>query len=143
VKPSSLLVGLAVFVFDWLVNEFANLPTINPAVVRPGRTKGDDWIVCFAVLCLNECVLKLVDFTAVWCPPCQMMKPVFAELEKELAGRVAFEAVDVDNNPERAKHYGVMSVPTFVLEKDGTEVGRLIGAQPKEEMKTWLNKYLA
>jgi thioredoxin 1 len=94
-------------------------------------------------LFLNKTVLKLLDFSADWCPPCQMMKPIFAELEKELAGRVAFETVDVDNNSERANHYSVMSVPTFVLEKDGAEVARLIGAQPKEEMTAWLNKHLA
>lgn len=88
-------------------------------------------------------MLKLLDFTADWCPPCQLMKPIFTELEKEFAGRIELETVDVDKNSERANKYGVLSVPTFVFEKGGQEVERLIGAHPKEEIAALLNKYLA
>lgn len=70
-----------------------------------------------------------------------MMKPIFVELEKEFAGRVEFETVDVDKNSERANKYGVLSVPTFVLEKDGQEVERLVGARPKEEFLALFQKY--
>ena len=83
-------------------------------------------------------MVKLIDFFATWCGPCKMMEPVFTELKQELAGRVEFEKVDVDSDPVRAGQFRVMSVPTFVLEKDGREVARTVGYHAKEDLKTWI-----
>ncbi len=93
-------------------------------------------------VCYNQFVmLKLIDFHAEWCPPCKLMAPIIAELEKEYAEKVIFEKVDVDHNSDRSSHYGVLSIPTFVLEKDGQEIERLIGARPKEEFVSLFQKH--
>lgn len=78
--------------------------------------------------------LKLLDFWAPWCSPCRMMEPIFEELKKGYDGKVEFVEINVDEKPEEASKYGVMSIPTYVVEKDGKEVGRKIGFTPKAEM---------
>lgn len=78
--------------------------------------------------------VKLIDFWAPWCSPCKMMNPVLEELEKELEGKVEFEKVNVDEKPFEAAQFGVMSIPTFVVLKDGQEVGRRIGVVSKAEL---------
>lgn len=87
-------------------------------------------------------MIKLIDFWAVWCGPCKMMNPIIEELEKELTGQVEFEKVNVDENNERASVAGVLSIPTYVIEKEGKEVDRLIGARSKEAFKTWISSHL-
>lgn len=79
-------------------------------------------------------MIKLLDFFATWCSPCQAMKPVISELEKELKGKVEVEEIDVDKDSATASKYGVMSIPTFVVMKDGKEVGRKIGHTTKPEL---------
>ena len=74
----------------------------------------------------------LVDFWASWCMPCKMVAPVIEELAVENEGSLTVAKVDVDSNNEIASRYGVMSIPTVVLFKDGAEVKRLVGVQPKE-----------
>lgn len=83
--------------------------------------------------------LKLLDFWAPWCGPCQMMKPIIEELEKELAGKVEFQEINVDEDQQTASKYGVMSIPTFVLLKDDNEVGRRIGFTAKEDLLKLIN----
>lgn len=77
---------------------------------------------------------KLLDFWAPWCGPCQMMKPVIEELEKELKDKVEFVEINVDEDQETASKYGVMGIPTFVIEKDGKEIARKTGFTSKEEL---------
>lgn len=79
-------------------------------------------------------MVKLLDFWAPWCGPCKMMTPVLEELEKELASKVEIEKINVDENQAKASEYGVMSIPTFVVLKDGKEVGRKIGVTSKEDL---------
>ncbi len=62
------------------------------------------------------------------------MNPVLAEIEKELAGKIEVEKINVDENQEKASKYGVMSIPTYIIEKDGQEVGRKIGVTAKAEL---------
>ena len=78
--------------------------------------------------------VKLLDFWASWCGPCKMMEPVIEELEKEFVGKVEFVKINVDESSEQAQKYGVMSIPTYVVEKDGQEIGRKIGFTQKPEM---------
>ena len=79
-------------------------------------------------------MVKLLDFWAPWCGPCHVMAPVLEEIKKELAGKVELEEINVDENPQKASEYGVMSIPTYVIEKDGKEVGRKIGVTSKAEL---------
>ena len=79
--------------------------------------------------------VQLVDFYADWCGPCIVMKPVIDEIEKELAGKIEVKKVNVDEDQDEASKYGVMSIPTYLVLKDGKEVERFVGAQSKEVMK--------
>lgn len=79
-------------------------------------------------------MVKLLDFKAIWCGPCRMMEPVIEELKKELDGKVEVVVIDVDENQTEAGKYGVMSIPTFIVLKDGKEVGRKIGVTSKEDL---------
>lgn len=72
-----------------------------------------------------------VDFYATWCGPCQMMMPVVEELAKEAKG-FSVAKIDIDQAPDIAAKYNVMSVPTFIIFKDGKEVDRMMGAMPKD-----------
>lgn len=78
--------------------------------------------------------VKLLDFWAEWCGPCRIMNPILEELEKELKGKIEVEKINVDEKPEVSEKYGVMSIPTYIIEKDGQEVGRKIGVTAKQEL---------
>jgi thioredoxin 1 len=90
---------------------------------------------------LESDVPVLVDFTAAWCPPCRVMKPILAELAEELPD-VRFVELDVDDNLETTARYGVMSMPTFLLFRAGEPVLKLIGARPKRRLSAELAEVL-
>jgi thioredoxin 2 len=73
----------------------------------------------------------LLDCWAVWCGPCRMVAPIMDELASESAGRYTVAKLDVDHNPQTAAQFGIRSIPTLFIFKDGQLVDRLIGAQPK------------
>ncbi len=74
----------------------------------------------------------LVDFWAPWCGPCQMVSPLIEELAKEVEGKVKVGKLNVDENPQVAAKYGIMSIPTVIFFKEGKEVVRQIGLESKE-----------
>lgn len=80
----------------------------------------------------------LIDFWATWCGPCRMVSPIVEELSDELAGVVKVGKVNVDEEGELASQYGVMSIPTILLIKDGKVAGTSVGARPKEDIKQQL-----
>ena len=80
----------------------------------------------------------LVDFWATWCGPCKMIAPVIEELANELEGKIVVAKLDVDQAPDIAGRYGVMSIPTMLVFEGGKVVKHTVGFQPKERLKAWL-----
>lgn len=85
----------------------------------------------------------LVDFWAPWCGPCKIIGPVVEELAKEYSGKVKVVKLNVDDNPESAGRFNVMSIPTLILFKNGEPVKTIIGAQAKESIKKALDETIA
>lgn len=84
----------------------------------------------------------MIDFSAVWCGPCQILAPVMEKLAEQYDGKAVVAKVDVDEQQMLAIQYGVMSVPTVLFLKNGEEVGRLVGVQPAETYAQTLDKLL-
>ncbi|MGP4071347.1 thioredoxin [Piscibacillus sp. B03] len=85
--------------------------------------------------------LVLVDFWAAWCGPCKMIAPVLEELDAEMSDQVKIVKLDVDENQETAQKYGVMSIPTLILFKDGEKVDQTMGFQPKDALEQFVQKH--
>ena len=83
---------------------------------------------------LNSELPTLVDFHADWCGPCRVMGPVVDELANDLQGRANVVKIDVDESPELAARYGVQSIPTFLVVREGKATERLIGVQGREAL---------
>ena len=82
----------------------------------------------------------LVDFWATWCGPCRMLSPIVEEVSQAHADTLAVGKVNVDECPELAQQFGVMSIPTLILFKDGEVVDKRIGYQPKDELEEMLKQ---
>lgn len=91
---------------------------------------------------LKEELPVLIDFWAPWCGPCRALSPVVEELADDWAGRIKVAKCNVDDNQDIAMEYGVMSIPTLVLLKNGSEVTRTVGSMPKESLAEELEGYL-
>lgn len=84
----------------------------------------------------------LLDLWAEWCGPCHMLAPTIDQLSSELAGKVKVAKLNIDQNPNTANRFGVRSIPTLLVLKDGREVDRLVGVQPKQEILRRLQTHL-
>jgi thioredoxin 1 len=86
--------------------------------------------------------LLVVDFWATWCGPCRMVSPVIEQLASEHAGKVVFGKVNVDENPLTAAAFGIQSIPTITIFKDGSAVDGFIGAASKSQIQTKLSAHM-
>ncbi|MBS7641088.1 MAG: thioredoxin [Candidatus Bathyarchaeia archaeon] len=86
--------------------------------------------------------LVVVDCWAPWCAPCRMMAPIIDELAREYAGKILFGKLNVDENQRIPVQYQIMSIPTFLVFKNGVLVERIVGAMPKKVLEQRLVKYI-
>jgi thioredoxin 1 len=80
----------------------------------------------------------VVDFWAEWCGPCRQIAPALEEIAGSLNGRVKIVKLNVDENPQTASKYGVMSIPTLMIFKNGEMASRQVGAAPKQKLEQWI-----
>jgi len=86
--------------------------------------------------------LVVVDCWAPWCGPCHIVAPLIEEMARDYAGRILFGKLNVDENPETAMQYQIMSIPTLLVFKDGKLVDRIVGAMPRQVLEPKINSYL-
>lgn len=96
----------------------------------------------FSTLVIGGKGLFLVDFWAPWCGPCRIVTPILEDIAKEMAGQITIVKVNVDNNPDIARQYGVSGIPTMVLFEDGKILERNVGAVPKASIEALIRKHL-
>jgi thioredoxin 1 len=85
----------------------------------------------------------LVDFWAEWCGPCRMIAPALEEIAGTMNGKVKIVKLNVDENPATAAKYGIMSIPTLMLFKNGELASRQVGAAPKQKLEQWITSATA
>ena len=103
-------------------------------VVKLKTSSFDDFI--------NTDLPVLIDFWADWCMPCRMMAPVMDELAQVYTEKALFGKVNVDENPQIASRYGIMSIPHFLIFKNGTLVQKIVGAVGRDPLEGALQKYI-
>jgi thioredoxin 1 len=91
---------------------------------------------------LESDVPVLVDFWAPWCGPCRMVAPVVEEIAEQSAGKVKVVKLNTDENPQVANQYGIRSIPTLMIFKEGQRVDMVVGAVPKSTLANTIEKYL-
>ncbi len=97
----------------------------------------------FKIEILDSDKIALVDFWAAWCGPCMMLGPVIEELAGDYEGKAVIAKLNVDENPNTAAQYGIRSIPSLLIFKNGQVVDQMLGAMPKNMIAKKLDQYLA
>lgn len=84
----------------------------------------------------------VVDFWATWCGPCRMLAPVMDAVAEEMEGKAKFVKIDVDDNPDLAREFSIMSIPCVMVFKGGALAGKNVGFAPKDAMKEFIEKHI-
>jgi len=92
---------------------------------------------------LQDKGLVMIDFWAVWCGPCRMIAPTVEELAKEYAGKIKVAKLNTDENPDIASKYKIMGIPTIMFFKDGQIADQVVGAVPKNQLKSKIDSLLS
>ncbi len=92
----------------------------------------------FHEVVLQSEIPVLVDFYADWCGPCKMMSPILEELSQEFDSKIKIVKINVDNNPELASEYGVMSIPNMIIFENGKQKENIVGARSKQDLIKYL-----
>lgn len=92
----------------------------------------------FHEVVLQSEIPVLVDFYADWCGPCKMMSLILEELSQEFDGKIKIVKINVDNNPELASEYGVMSIPNMIIFENGKQKENIVGARSKQDLIQYL-----
>jgi thioredoxin 1 len=91
---------------------------------------------------LNSDIITITDFWATWCAPCLLIAPVLEEIAKDYDGQVQIAKLDVDHNPQTAMAFGVMSIPTLIIFKNGQPLDRIVGYMPKDRLLNRITPHL-
>lgn len=91
---------------------------------------------------VSDNAMAVVDVWAPWCGPCRFISPVIEEIARDYVGKIAFGKLNVDQNPSVAARYGVMSIPTLLVFKNGRPVDRIIGAMPRQKLEQRITRHL-
>ena len=91
---------------------------------------------------VNKFQFLIVDFWAAWCGPCKMISPIIEQLSNELAGKAVFGKLNVDENPNVSNAFGIQSIPTIIIFKNGKTVDRIIGAMTKSQLVLKISNHL-
>lgn len=86
--------------------------------------------------------VTVIDFFATWCGPCRMMAPIFESVGQKMSGKANFVKVDVDESEDLARKFGVMSIPTMVILKDGNMIAKRVGLMQADALEQWVNENL-
>jgi thioredoxin 1 len=91
---------------------------------------------------VKENAMAVVDVWAPWCGPCRFVSPVVEELARDYAGKIAFGKLNVDQNQRVATQYGIVSIPTILVFKNGKLVDQIVGAMPRQRLEPRITRYL-
>jgi thioredoxin 1 len=130
-----LVIFLGAVYLIWQYRRIKKLPLVSDNRLIKNLTDAD-------FMQLTSKGVVVIDFWAAWCMPCKMLAPVLNELSEELNGKASICKLNVDENPRTSQKFGVRSIPTIVILKNGNEVDRIIGVKTKQAIRQKIEKYL-